>query len=274
MSPLLSTVQLASTVTYYGTRNYVCWYSEHLRLFKLTSSDNFSVLQPPDLNDTEMASQNFIFHLHTSTDIVRKMTLSSRPESVDELKTMIKERFKLDFDFSLSYQDPDFDGQLCSLVDSEELLQKVVLKVIRPESDASSVASDDTITLPHAMTPDRTEGWHHVFPVPTFSYEVELILDLWRTTNINLKNHFYAALGRHSPRPQSLFRMKASRTGKVSEVLGHLFMMYVLQVTQSDEPDINDMSVVLLSISACSTDTTFFCPERTAVVLEGINSAI
>lgn len=42
-----------------------------------------------------------------------------------------------------------------------------------------------------------------------------------------------------------------------------------LQVTQSEEPDINDMSVGLLSISACSTDATFFCPERTAVVLEG-----
>uniref|UniRef100_A0A3Q3NBK1 PB1 domain-containing protein n=1 Tax=Mastacembelus armatus TaxID=205130 RepID=A0A3Q3NBK1_9TELE len=118
-----------------------------------------------------MAAQNFLLHVHTSTDIVRKMTLSSQPASVDELKTMIKERFKLDFDFSLSYQDPDFDGQLCSLVDIEELPQKAVLKVIRSESDASSIAPDDTIILPHAMTPDRTERWPDVFPVPTFSYE-------------------------------------------------------------------------------------------------------
>uniref|UniRef100_A0A3Q3RZ58 PB1 domain-containing protein n=1 Tax=Mastacembelus armatus TaxID=205130 RepID=A0A3Q3RZ58_9TELE len=123
-----------------------------------------------------MAAQNFLLHVHTSTDIVRKMTLSSQSASVDELKTMIKERFKLDFDFSLSYQDPDFDWQLCSLVDIEELPQKAVLKVIRSESDASSIASDDTIILPHAMTPDRTERWPDVFPVPTFSYEVELIL--------------------------------------------------------------------------------------------------
>ena len=47
-------------------------------------------------------------------DIVRKMTLSTRPESVEKLKTMIKEKFQLDFDSS--YKDPDFDGQLCSLV--------------------------------------------------------------------------------------------------------------------------------------------------------------
>lgn len=134
------------------------------------------MLQLSELNDTEMAAQNFLLHVHTSTDIVRKMTLSSRPESVDELKTMIGEKFNLDFNFSLSYQDPDFDGQLCSLLDIEELPQKAVLKVIRSESDASSVASDDTIILPHAMTPDRVNRWPDVFPVPIFSYEVEFLL--------------------------------------------------------------------------------------------------
>lgn len=129
-----------------------------------------------------MAAQNFLLHVHTSMDIVRKMTLSSRPESVDELKTMIKEKFMLDFYFSSSYQDPDFDGQLCSLVDIEELPQKAVVKVIRSESDVSSVASDDTI-LPHAMTLDVAERWPDVFPLPTFSYELELVLGEGNITN-------------------------------------------------------------------------------------------
>uniref|UniRef100_A0A667ZMR4 PB1 domain-containing protein n=1 Tax=Myripristis murdjan TaxID=586833 RepID=A0A667ZMR4_9TELE len=123
-----------------------------------------------------MAAQNFLLHVHTSPDIVRKMTFNSRPESVDELKIMMKEKFRLDGDFSLAYQDPDFDGQLCSLVDIEELPQKAVLKVIRSESDASSVASDDTVILPHAMTPARAERWPDVFPVPTFSHDVEFLL--------------------------------------------------------------------------------------------------
>ncbi|CAG5927057.1 unnamed protein product [Menidia menidia] len=103
----------------------------------------------------DMAAQNLLLHVHISTDIVRKMTLPSRPESVDELKTKIKAKFQLDFDFSLSYEDPDFDGQLCSFVDIDELPQKAVLKVIPCESDGSSVASDETIILPHAMTPQR-----------------------------------------------------------------------------------------------------------------------
>ncbi|RVE73057.1 hypothetical protein OJAV_G00045610 [Oryzias javanicus] len=129
-----------------------------------------------------MATQNFLLHIHISTDIVRKMILSTRPESVDELKRMIQEKFKLDFDFSLSYEDPDFDGQLCSLVDIEELPQKAVLKVVRPESDTSSIASDDTIILPHAMTPERIDKWPQVFPMPTFSYEVELVLNEGNST--------------------------------------------------------------------------------------------
>uniref|UniRef100_A0A8D3EFU5 Sterile alpha motif domain-containing protein 3-like n=1 Tax=Scophthalmus maximus TaxID=52904 RepID=A0A8D3EFU5_SCOMX len=417
-----------------------------------------------------MAAQIFLLHVHTSMDIVRKMTLSSRPESVDELKTMIKEKLKLDYDFSLSYQDPDFDGQLCSLVDIEELPQKAVLKVVRSESDASSVASDDTIILPHAITPDRTERWPDVFPVPAFSYEVELILrktvklsrgqkhniletiaakmhsfkaypndkefslvaealvskhpylkepgsrtgwygwknslkfkmgnyrskltragfyevavnsgkrsrnnpdrqpphtnikrpkraevnflpnfprgedgasleqfrlqivdevqrsdknltliaklmqttfalrrkevinedlpvgeilERWpalkielqvcaefhRIANINLKNHFYAELDRHAPRLQSLFRKKAARTGKVADVLGqHAAVLRVLPAYlqeddsgflkqwESDEPNIDDLPVGLLLVSANLTDATFFCPDRTAVVLEG-----
>ncbi|XP_059195792.1 uncharacterized protein LOC131976674 [Centropristis striata] len=169
-------ILLVNNSAYFLCRNYESWYSEHLRSFELTSLDNFSVHQLSELNDTDMAAENVLLHVHTSMDIVRKMTLSSPPESVDELKTTIKEKFKLDFDFSLSYQDPDFDGQLCSLVDIDELPQKAVLKVIRAESDASSVASDETIILPHAMTPDRTERWPDVFPVPAFSYEVELVL--------------------------------------------------------------------------------------------------
>lgn len=123
-----------------------------------------------------MEGQTFFLHVHTSTDIVRKMTLSSRPSSVEELKTKLKEKFDLTFDFTLSYQDPDFDGQLCSLLDIEELPQKAVLKVVRSESDASSVASDDTVILTHIRIPERTEKWPCIFPVPTFSFEVELVL--------------------------------------------------------------------------------------------------
>ncbi|KAK5913989.1 hypothetical protein CgunFtcFv8_008462 [Champsocephalus gunnari] len=39
-------------------------------------------------------------------------------------------------------------------------------------------------------------------------------------------------------------------------------------VEQYDDPDTEDIAVGLLMISARSTDTTLFCPERIAVVIE------
>ncbi|XP_033988844.1 uncharacterized protein LOC117484520 isoform X2 [Trematomus bernacchii] len=136
---------------------------------------------------------------------------------------------------------------------------------------------------------------------PALKMESQICAEFHRITNLNLKNHFYAELDRHTPRLQSLFRKKAASKGKVAEVLNQLFVSYDLQeqgdvhvrraavlralpaylheddstflrlwhVEQSDDPDIEDIAVGLLMISARSTDTTLFCPERIAVVIEG-----
>ncbi|KAK1891928.1 UPF0314 protein, partial [Dissostichus eleginoides] len=88
---------------------------------------------------------------------------------------------------------------------------------------------------------------------------------------------------------KSLLRKKAARKGKVAEEQGdvHVRCAAVLRalpnylheddstflrlwhVEQSDDPDIDDVAVGLLLISARSTNATLFCPERIAVVLEG-----
>ncbi|XP_033973105.1 uncharacterized protein LOC117472060 [Trematomus bernacchii] len=136
---------------------------------------------------------------------------------------------------------------------------------------------------------------------PALKMESQICAEFHRITNLNLKNHFYAELDRHAPRLQSLFRKKAASKGKVAEVLIQLFVSYDLQeqgdvyvrraavlralpaylheddstflrlwhVEQSDDADIEDIAVGLLMISARSTDTTLFCPERIAVVIEG-----
>ncbi|XP_072558006.1 uncharacterized protein [Paramormyrops kingsleyae] len=136
---------------------------------------------------------------------------------------------------------------------------------------------------------------------PALKMESQICAEFHRITNMNLKNHFYAVLDQHAPRLQSLFRKKAAHTGRVAEVLDQLFRNYDLQeqvdvhvrraavlralpaylheddsrflklwdVAQSDEPDIDDITVALLLINTSSTDAKFFCPERIAVVLEG-----
>ncbi|XP_047205248.1 uncharacterized protein LOC124857815 isoform X2 [Girardinichthys multiradiatus] len=131
--------------------------------------------------------------------------------------------------------------------------------------------------------------------------ESQICAEFHRITNLNLKNHFFAVLDQHAPWLQSLFRKKAARTGKVSDVLSQLFRTYDLQeqvnihvrravvlhglpsylhedtstfiktwdMTHSDEPDIREVPLGLLLIRASSTDATFFCPEKIAVLIEG-----
>lgn len=107
-------------------------------------------------------------------DHVRKLKLSSRPASVDALIMILKEQLELDLDFSLQYEDPDFDGKLTSLVDIEELPQKAVVHISLAQ-DSSSLAS--TETLSDVSSPERLSRWPAgAFPIPTFSFDVELKL--------------------------------------------------------------------------------------------------
>uniref|UniRef100_A0A3P9ASN3 PB1 domain-containing protein n=1 Tax=Maylandia zebra TaxID=106582 RepID=A0A3P9ASN3_9CICH len=124
-------------------------------------------------------SQKFLLRVHLTTDVVVKVSLTKRPESVEELITILREKLnpRLDFEFTLQYEDSDFDGQLTCLLDIQELPEKGTLKVVRSESDVSSCASSDTDILLHVPLAQRLKCWPDTFPVPTFSYEVEHLLE-------------------------------------------------------------------------------------------------
>ncbi|XP_036449570.1 uncharacterized protein LOC118823835 [Colossoma macropomum] len=130
-------------------------------------------------------SDRLLLRVFIATDIAHKMLLPTRPTSVQELITIMREKFKphLDFDFNLQYEDPDFGGQLCVLSDITELPQKAVAKVFRSESDTSSTGTSDTELLPHALA--RVQTWPDVFPLPLFSYDVEYVLEAGNTAYQN-----------------------------------------------------------------------------------------
>ncbi|KAM8769735.1 sterile alpha motif domain-containing protein 3-like isoform 1-T3 [Acanthopagrus schlegelii] len=108
------------------------------------------------------------------TDRARKLKLSSRPASVDALINIIKEQLDIDLDFSLLYEDPDFNGKLTSLADIEELPQKAVVHISLSQ-DSSSIASTDVLS--DVSSPERLTRWPPgPFPVPTFAFDVELKL--------------------------------------------------------------------------------------------------
>ncbi|KAJ8357048.1 hypothetical protein SKAU_G00198420 [Synaphobranchus kaupii] len=148
------------------------------------------------------AAQKHVLRVYVARDIALKLTLTERPQSVEELKEIMQERFKprLDGDFSLHYEDPDFDGDLCLLVDIQELPEKGTLRVVRPEGDTSSTASSDTDILPHVPATQRQKHWPDHFVVPGFSYEMEHILEEG--------NHVYEESGK-------LLKLKRSQKSEI-----------------------------------------------------------
>ncbi|KAK7930693.1 hypothetical protein WMY93_007088 [Mugilogobius chulae] len=109
-------------------------------------------------------------------DVAMKLTLTQRPHSVDELKTIMQQKFRprLDGEFTLQYEDPDFDGMLSCLMDIDELPEKGTLRVVRSESDESSLASSDTDILPHVPLHQRQKHWPSTFTVPCFLWMLSM----------------------------------------------------------------------------------------------------
>ncbi len=102
----------------------------------------------------------------------KKLTLSKVPSSVDELKEILCDKLKIDQNFVIQYEDPDFDGSLCNLSDIEELpSEKVTLKIIWEMFKTASVdepprnertGSETDFTLDTASTSSNLSS--HLLP--------------------------------------------------------------------------------------------------------------
>ncbi|KAL3977651.1 dopamine receptor D5 [Sarotherodon galilaeus] len=133
-----------------------------------------------------------LLRVHVSPKLIRKIQLSTLPESVKQLQDELQA--KLD-DFAIQYEDPDFGNTLCNLMDINELpAGRAVLHLIWEEnasaspaqtpSDHSSISSLDTASMssessfsPSSYTQTymrSTSQWPNPFPIPTFSYGLKL----------------------------------------------------------------------------------------------------
>lgn len=128
------------------------------------------------------AMEGYKLRLIITEQDIRKVSLDGKPETVEELKIKIKEKCKLQYDFSVMYEDPEFDNALCNLDDIGDLpATRATVKVIpllvttstTSMSDASN-ASDDTEILSTHSSPSSTrqKRWPEFFDIPNFSVDV------------------------------------------------------------------------------------------------------
>lgn len=104
------------------------------------------------------ANQKMTLRVILTEADTRKVILNIRPTTVEDLISKLKESLGLPYNFSLQYQDPEFNNELCNLTDTEELPEKTTVKVIpvlelvpvssdEVFSDTPSTADTDTLTL-------------------------------------------------------------------------------------------------------------------------------
>ncbi|MGH0120457.1 UNVERIFIED_CONTAM: hypothetical protein FKN15_066344 [Acipenser sinensis] len=201
-------------------------------------------------------------------DSIRKITLDTRPESVDDLKSILKDKLKLDADFSLQCEDPDFDGELISLVDIDELPQKATLKLFMAEVETSSISTRDTELLSDVSSPEQLSRWLPGQDMASLERQrLEIIQEVQKTektlplidrmmqTTFVLRRQ--EVVTNNPPGRDILERWPALRLES--------------QVEDSDEPDVGDAPVAILTVVSDDTEKPIhFNPIKISIVLYGI----
>nr|XP_054598849.1 sterile alpha motif domain-containing protein 3-like [Nothobranchius furzeri] len=116
---------------------------------------------------------------------IRKVELTTKPDTVDILVGSLKDVLQIKYNFTLQYKDPSFDNELCNLTEISELPERPTVKIIPlltleavPDIQMSSPTSDttsqaDTDILPYS--PQERRQWPELFDmyIPKFSVDVE-----------------------------------------------------------------------------------------------------
>ena len=125
-----------------------------------------------------------LLHVVLADDNIQRVRIEGLPETVDELKIILKNHLNLEGEVIIQFQDPEFNNEFCNLTDIEELAsERIKLKVIKkappssPQSDYTlDTGSLDTSSGSSGETSRRSKQWPDPFVIPTFSYDVELKL--------------------------------------------------------------------------------------------------
>lgn len=88
---------------------------------------------------------SMLLHVILADDNIQRVRTEGLPETVDELKMMLKTRLNLEGEMVIKFQDEELGGQFCNLNNMEDLpSERIKLKVIM-KVPPSSPQSDYTL---------------------------------------------------------------------------------------------------------------------------------
>ncbi|KAL7886017.1 hypothetical protein AOLI_G00063120, partial [Acnodon oligacanthus] len=143
-----------------------------------------------------------LFVVVEDTQIHKLVLADGIPITIDELLATVQDHYQLQGSFTVMYMDKDFDDQYFTLRSTDVIKDKDTIKLVKTEpsviltftpiteatassptgclgwsfqDDSSAVSSSNTVIIPQPSE-HRSEPWPVNFVIPTFSYNVELLL--------------------------------------------------------------------------------------------------
>ncbi|XP_056609966.1 uncharacterized protein LOC130426962 [Triplophysa dalaica] len=127
-------------------------------------------------SESNRMDQGLILRVIINDGDIRKITLQERPASVEAFTMSLIEKLQLRYDFTLQFEDPDFNNALCNLTDMGDLPNKTTLKIIPRVllvgSDTSPCTTDIEMSSSGSFESSSKNQWPKFFEIPDFSFDV------------------------------------------------------------------------------------------------------
>lgn len=165
-----------------------------------------------------------LFRIILGENDIRKIHAYCLPETLDDFFAFLKCKLAVDGSFVVQFQDPDFNNEFCNLTNLAELpKEKATLKVIlQPTLESNNtdptteVGSSSTASSLDNPTSDGRRSLPCPFPIPKFTYDVELqlrrgneayhnsgsLLDISKDTKSEILEKLAEAIYAFTPYPQ------------------------------------------------------------------------
>lgn len=110
---------------------------------------------------------SMLLHIILADDNIQRVCTEGLPDTVDELKMMLRICLNLEGEMVIQFQDEEFGGQFCNLKNMEDLpSERIKLKVIM-KAPPTSLQSDytldtanvDTLSQSSSETCGRSKPW-------------------------------------------------------------------------------------------------------------------
>ncbi|KAL7374376.1 hypothetical protein ABVT39_027640 [Epinephelus coioides] len=203
-----------------------------------------------------------LLHVVLADDNIQRVRTEGLPETVDELKIMLKTRLNLEGEMVIQFQDEEFGGRTPSSLEEEResLLDEVKKK--KPDCNLIDSLMGRTFALRRQeivenepLVTEIESRW------PALFSERQIGAEFTRLVSVDLLKSFLSGLDQHLPRLINLFEARKRRETKLGHDTG---LQSLLESLDSENSNQNKRSAALLGLP-------FFLKEKFSKTTDSVD---